>query len=496
MGDERHSRASGRPGTAPVRRRRGRAALLVVVMIALLLGVGQWRLDLVQRYDLLHRFGLQQSPAGPALAAPPELALPSQPPALPVAAPLRGGSLDPVAVRRALAPYVGAAALPRRHLDVVVADLAGHVVYRHGTGPVTPASTTKLLTSTAALEVLGPMHRFTTRVQREPGSRRIVLVGGGDPFLASRPAAAAGRYPPRATTQQLAALTATALRRQGVHRVRLDYDAGLFTGPAVNPAWPATYLPDDVVPPISALWVDEAQGTDGRYVAAPAAAAAATFAAQLEADGIGVRGTPRSRPALAGSPVLAAVQSAPLGEIVQRTLTVSDNTAAEVLLRQVGLAVRQDGSFAGGTAAVREVLGRLGVPLTGLHQYDGSGLSRRDRLEPATLIGVLRQAASAAHPELSEVISGLPVAGFTGSLQHRYATAPHDGLGRVRAKTGTLTGVSGLAGLATDRTGTPMVVIAMADHVAVPKTLAARAALDRITAALGACSCGARGSTP
>lgn len=465
-------------------------------MIALLAGVGQWRLDLVHRYDVLRRLGLQQRAGAPAPAAAPELALPAQPPATPVAAPVRGGRLDPVAVRRALAPYVDAPALPRHHLDVVVADLAGRVVYRHGTGPVTPASTTKLLTSTAALEVLGPMHRFTTEVRQVPGGRGVVLVGGGDPFLASTTKAAAGRYPRRATTKQLAATTATALRRQGIHRVRVGYDATLFTGPSVDPAWPSTYLSEDVVPPISALWVNEAQGKDGRYVAAPAAAAAATFAAQLRADGIAVRGTPRPQRARSASAVLAAVHSAPLGEIVQRTLTVSDNTAAEVLLRQVGLAVRHDASFAGGTAAVRQVLTRLGVPLAGLHQYDGSGLSRRDRIEPATLIGVLRAAASAAHPELSEVITGLPVAGFTGSLQRRYGSAPHDGLGRVRAKTGTLTGVSGLAGLATDLTGTPMVVVAMADHIAVSATEEARTALDRITAALGACSCGARGVTP
>jgi D-alanyl-D-alanine carboxypeptidase/D-alanyl-D-alanine-endopeptidase (penicillin-binding protein 4) len=53
-----------------------------------------------------------------------------------------------------------------------------------------------------------------------------------------------------------------------------------------------------------------------------------------------------------------------------------------------------------------------------------------------------------------------------------------------------LTGVSGLAGIATDLTGTPMIVIAMADHVRPAQTLKARAALDAITAAVGACRCG------
>ena len=77
---------------------------------------------------------------------------------------------------------------------------------------------------------------------------------------------------------------------------------------------------------------------------------------------------------------MASVSSAPLGEIVERTLAVSDNQAAEVLARHVGLAERQEGSFEAGAAAVLEVLRRLGVPVAGDRLYDGSGLSRQDVL--------------------------------------------------------------------------------------------------------------------
>src|SRR5690349_24820810 len=90
----------------------------------------------------------------------------------------------------------------------------------------------------------------------------------------------------------------------------------------------------------------------------------------------------------------------------------------------------------------------------------------------------------------SPVVTGLPVSGFTGSLEDRFADAAPQGRGRVRAKTGTLTGVSALAGVATDVTGDPMVFVLMADRVAVPDTLAARDALDRLAADLGACRCG------
>jgi D-alanyl-D-alanine carboxypeptidase/D-alanyl-D-alanine-endopeptidase (penicillin-binding protein 4) len=123
--------------------------------------------------------------------------------------------------------------------------------------------------------------------------------------------------------------------------------------------------------------------------------------------------------------------------------------------------------------------------------HDGSGLSRRDRLTPETLLGVLRVAASDDHPELRQVITGLPVAGFVGSLQWRFDDAPAAARGRVRAKTGTLTGVSGLAGIATDADGNRMAFVAIADRIDVPQTLAARRDLDRIAAALASCHCGA-----
>ena len=98
--------------------------------------------------------------------------------------------------------------------------------------------------------------------------------------------------------------------------------------------------------------------------------------------------------------------------------------------------------------------------------------------------------APPAHPGLRAVIRGPPVAGFLGLLQDRFDVAPAAARGRVRAKTGTLTGVSGLAGIATDLDGNRMAFVVIADRIAVPRTLAARHALDLIAGALGACRCG------
>jgi D-alanyl-D-alanine carboxypeptidase/D-alanyl-D-alanine-endopeptidase (penicillin-binding protein 4) len=183
------------------------------------------------------------------------------------------------------------------------------------------------------------------------------------------------------------------------------------------------------------------------------------------------------------------VDSPPLALVVEHTLLTSDNEAAEVLARQVGLAVSGEGSFRAGARAVLATLADLGVPTGDATTYDGSGLSREDRLDPRTLTAVLAVAASAEHPELRAVVTGLPVAGFTGSLAYRFDRAPA-GRGLVRAKTGTLSGVSGLAGVATDREGTPLVFALLADRIDLVDTLGARAALDAATSALAGCRCG------
>ena len=440
------------------------------------------------------------------VAPPPGLVLPRLAAPSPVAAALPaqgagradGGSgaapLSATKIRLALA----AGLLDRRlgrHVVAAVAPVAtGRPVFTVGRGRIIPASTTKLLTAAAALATLGPDHTFATSVVAGPGRGSVVLVGGGDPFLAGRPATAAERrttYPPRADVVTLARRTAAALRRDGVRRVRVGYDDSLFSGPVGSPGWEPHYLPEGVVAPITALWVDEGRPAAGYgRVADPSATAAAAFAAALSRNGVRVLGGPREQRAPARAPRLAAVRSAPLAAIVERVLDVSDNEASEVLAHHVGLATGAGGSFAGGTRGVTRTLRGLGIDTRGAVLYDGSGLSRRNRLSTATLLGVLRVAASSDHPYLRPVLTGLPVAGFTGSLAYRFDKGPPAGLGRVRAKTGTLTGVHGLAGVATDLDGNAMSFVLVADRVKVRHTLTARAVLDGLAGALGACRCG------
>jgi len=458
-------------------------ALIVLLVVAALGNV---------EYDLGHRwFGLEaSSPSSrPDEVLPPEgLDLVAGSAAPYVAAPVPATPLDAAAVKRALARYAGDSRFGR-HLTFRVAELTtGTVVYRRGADAVVPASTTKLLTAAAALHALGPESRFTTRVVAS--GNRIVLVCGGDPYLASTVAKAKDRYPARAVLARLATRTATALKARGLTKVGLIYDDSLFTGPTVNPHWPANYRPDDVVPPITALWVDQGEGPDGRYGAAPAAAAAKQFAAALRTQGVTVVGTRRGTVPVDADEI-ASVQSAPVREIVQQMLAVSDNNAAEVLARQVAVATDRGASFAGASAAVLQVLRSLGMATAGSTLYDGSGLSRDNRLTAELLLDVLTAAASPANPQLREVITGLPVAGFTGSLQDRFDTGAAEGRGRVRAKTGTLTGVHGLAGVAAGPDGSLIAFVLVADQVSGPNTLPVRRLLDQMAAALGACRCAA-----
>ncbi len=471
-----------------------RGALAVVLVIVLTAGgLAAWRYDVLDRLvgdEPADRSADPATVTPPAGVEAPEVAAPD-----PVAdaSSARGGA-DAAAVEAALAPYLADRDLGR-HVLAAVAPLTGaRTAYRSGAGTAVPASTTKLVTSTAALLALGPEHVFTTEV-RAAGGRRLVLVGGGDPLLERGPAQLDGTdstawpYPARADLARLAESTAEALRADGRRRVRLSIDDSLFTGPDENPTWEADYVSSGEAAPTSALWVDEGRMRAGLgRVADPALEAGTSFAQALGRAGVTVVGEVDRRAAPDVAP-LAAVDSAPLAQVVERLLEVSDNDAAEVLLRHVGLAVQGEGSIEAGRAGVRVVLRRAGVDLRDAVLHDGSGLSRDNRLAPSVLVDVLRLAASEAHPELRAVVSGLPVAGFTGSLADRMTEGPAAGLGRVRAKTGTLSNVTSLAGLATDVDGTVLVFALMADRVRDAKALDARVAMDSAAAALGACSC-------
>ncbi|MGW6460610.1 D-alanyl-D-alanine carboxypeptidase/D-alanyl-D-alanine endopeptidase, partial [Streptomyces sp. NPDC055078] len=178
---------------------------------------------------------------------------------------------------------------------------------------------------------------------------------------------------------------------------------------------------------------------------------------------------------------LAQVHSEPLSALVERMLTDSDNDIAESLARQTAVASGEEASFAGAGRAVRRQLDRLRLPLGGARFADGSGLDRADRVSARLLTALLARAADPARPELRPVLTGLPVAGFNGTLVSRYpGTSPATGL--IRAKTGTLTGVGSLSGTVVDPGGRLLAFAFMAGDT--PSRDASQTALDRLAAAL------------
>jgi D-alanyl-D-alanine carboxypeptidase/D-alanyl-D-alanine-endopeptidase (penicillin-binding protein 4) len=403
------------------------------------------------------------------------------------------GALGSVLSSAALGPGVAA----------VVADQSGQVLWsRNASQQGTPASTQKVATAVAALDVLGPDARFTTKVVSGRGDR-IVLVGGGDPTLAAG-SPPLSDYPQPATLQSLAANTAKALKAAHRTRIQLEYDASLYTGPGLAPGWPETYVTTGDVTSITSLEVDQGRLTTSgtpqdvddptNYQARssdPAAVAAESFGDFLAADGITVAGDPYTGTAPSGAATVGSVSSPPLAAIVEQMLLESNNVIAENLARHVAIATGHPASFAGAAAAETAVLTRLGVK-TGLTLVDGSGLSPEDKIAPAALVQLLALAASPQHPGLRAAVTGLPVAGFAGTLSQGESVFGDIGgsaRGVVRAKTGNLSTVAALAGLVADRDGRVLVFAFNAASVPAADLQTAANSLNDAAGVLASCGC-------
>ena len=173
---------------------------------------------------------------------------------------------------------------------------------------------------------------------------------------------------------------------------------------------------------------------------------------------------------------------------VEVMLKVSDNELAQALADE---AARVSGvSFQSLAIAL---LSSRGIDGSSLVLRDGSGLSRNNRIAPfipaSLILSVYR--GGAADP-LWPVLSGLPVAGFDGTLFSRFSSvAASVGKGIVRGKTGTLTGVISLAGLTTTASGDLLVYTFMADRVPPNATgrVQTRNVFDTASAMLSRCGC-------
>jgi D-alanyl-D-alanine carboxypeptidase/D-alanyl-D-alanine-endopeptidase (penicillin-binding protein 4) len=382
---------------------------------------------------------------------------------------------------------------------LVVDALTGQVLFEQRAGaPASPASTLKTAVAAAALRTFSASNRLTTRVVYLPpagaagaGTHQggtLWLVGAGDPTLTADPHPAG--YP-ASLSAKLSDLAAQ-VHAAGIAKVdRVIGDSTLFQGPATAQGWNDTYVGEGDVTPVSALEVDGGRPTRGALgprTRTPDAAAAAAFASALRAAGVTVGGTGvgTANPA---AKTVASASSPPIPVLVERMLTDSDNDIAESLGRLVARARGLPPTFAGASAAVGQTLAQLGVDTAGMSLADVSGLSVNDLITPKTIVTILRTATMPAHPELRPLITGLPIAGFSGTLGDRYDDAQTAaGAGDVRAKTGSLRTVTSLAGELVDADGR---LLLFGFFAPVNESKAAKESLDRVATALAGCGCSA-----
>ncbi|WP_158847709.1 D-alanyl-D-alanine carboxypeptidase/D-alanyl-D-alanine endopeptidase [Saccharothrix deserti] len=384
-----------------------------------------------------------------------------------------------------------------------------------------PASNGKLISSAAVLDVLGPDHRFSTSVSAAGSVRGGALAGDvhlrgtGDPTmlaadydaLAAKVAAGGIRLvlgklvaddtwfdsvrlgtgwawddEPYYYSGQISALTVSP---------DTDYDAGsiivrVTPGAMGTPATVTTEPPTSYVtiantavtgPPGStpSVSVERRHGTNvisvrgtvpaGGAVEAkwstvwePTGLVTSLFHDALARHGVRVVGGTGIGATPADARLLGEHLSMPLSGLLAPFLKLSNNMHAEILVKTAGRAVYGEGSWSAGLRAISAKLGGLGVDPTALSLKDGSGLSRMDNATPDQMAALLL--AAKTKPWFQAWYDALPVAGVSdrmigGTLRSRMRGTPAEG--NVRAKTGTLTGVSALSGYVTTADGTPLV---------------------------------------
>ncbi|SDN33959.1 D-alanyl-D-alanine carboxypeptidase/D-alanyl-D-alanine endopeptidase [Allokutzneria albata] len=376
---------------------------------------------------------------------------------------------------------------------IVVDPASGDVLWdKSASTAMVPASTAKIITSAAALLALDPQATLTTKVVEGPEPGTVVLVGGGDPTISG---GAKGFYPGAAKLDDLVAKVKAATGGQQVRKVRVDTSA--YAGDTKGPGWMGADMDgqgDDYAAPMEPVMLDGGRlvvtNGDSARTTTPARSAAGKLAERLGVSGGASPGTapPNAR-------VLAEVQSPPIRQLVETLLLTSDNVLAEAMARQVAMATGAEVSFAGGAKAVHDVLTRNGFDLSGITLVDGSGLSTQNKVSPKLLGSVLAAASAPSSgpnaertAKLRALLTGLPVAGGSGTLAERYGSGTATtGKGWVRAKTGTLNGINSLAGIVTDNDGKLLVFAFLGNGTGANAD--ARAALDVLASALRSCGC-------
>lgn len=332
--------------------------------------------------------------------------------------------------------------------------------------PYTPASTTKIVTAAAALLTLDVDHRLTTAVYSAETPGAVVLKAGGDVML---------------TNEKLDELAA------GIKRAHLEpissvvVDTSAWSGPNFSPEWDRADIAAGYIAPMEPvmLYGGRIGATEGDV---PRSETPALDVGNALAERLGaVEATVQDQPVTTSGEALASVDSDTLLDRLRHLMLHSDNVAAEAVGREIAQAKGNPASSANAVAETKRALEYSFGGIVGQrgNLADNSGLSPHNALTADFLNDLLLAAATDRQPRLRPLLTTLPVAAGSGTLEDRYkgtATA-----GWVRAKTGTLSKTTALAGTVVSVHGRVYTFAFIANDADV---LGSRAAMDAMTTAI------------
>ena len=359
-----------------------------------------------------------------------------------------------------------------------------------------PASNMKIITSAAALTLLGPEYRYRTTFLTDGEVRdslldgNLLVIGRGDPTVSDRM---------RGTATTVMDALADSLRAHGVRQISGSLarvgnafpdsiygygwewdDLGEYYGAGVDELIfnegmaPTTLrpLPDTVR---DSLYSGPAKNPGKAYLDA---LHDALVRKSLRLDG-GVRDSTLPTPLKMDT--LFVLVSLPLREILPALMKPSQNQIAEILLRTIGLERGGLGTADSARKIVGQQLLAWGVQPDGFVIRDGSGLSDQDLLTPETIVRVLdriqRDTAFATY------YNSMPIAGIDGTIDTRMKGTPAEG--NVHAKTGTLAKARSLSGYVTTADGERLIFSILANNTTTPGS-AVTSVADQIAASLAA----------
>jgi len=361
-----------------------------------------------------------------------------------------------------------------------------------------PASNVKLLTTAAALRQLGPRFRYYTSIYEVAApATALRIVGRGDPSFTDVQLQSLAEQLRRQRIRQVDHLIVDGSYFQGTtinpswewEDVQADYGAPVNSLILNQNAVELQLFPQALGQPLRLAWADPVAavqwGTENRSITVgPQASTSVTVSRDLSRPVLRISGQiplgaePESinlavldpaqqflqhfRQALreeqirvartsitsAATPKqgreIAAVSSPLLSQLLIKTNQESNNLYAESLLRTLGATQSPTAidSSAAGLTVVKAALTQLGVAPQSYILADGSGLSRHNLASPAALVQTL--SAIAQTPQAAVFRASLPVAGVSGTLKNRLRNTPAQGI--LRAKTGSMSGVSALSG--------------------------------------------------